>query len=406
MMRRSPVRLMPIAALALVVAGCSAPKKPRTGTVPAASIPVVSDPAPAQAAAPGAAPAACPPCPARPGEAMAPRAEKAAAPKESILFHLVDQYEPVRFSHELHVEAEPRCESCHHHASGVETAPPCRACHGLATEDLRRPGLKGAYHRQCMNCHREMGAGPLGCEDCHKRKKDRGPVATKDTLAFVPDKMTLGHLSAEFEPSLFDHKAHVDHAGKCEDCHHESSRVEKTPACRKCHNTPEKLKAAYHDQCMTCHRPVTKHTAQKIESLRKELDAARAANDDAKVAKLKAELEAESTRKGSPLNCSDCHRPKHAPGTVKLDSIVKKAGRVPFNHADHADAVDLCTDCHHADTGYSKLQACRKCHGETADSGSAKGLSLEDAYHGQCIACHEKEGSGPTKCAECHSLTR
>ena len=34
-----------------------------------------------------------------------------------------------------------------------------------------KPGLMGAYHLQCMGCHKEMGMEkPVSCTDCHKEK--------------------------------------------------------------------------------------------------------------------------------------------------------------------------------------------------------------------------------------------
>jgi hypothetical protein len=30
------------------------------------------------------------------------------------------------------------------------------------------PGLKAAYHWNCVNCHEDMG-GPTECQDCHAR---------------------------------------------------------------------------------------------------------------------------------------------------------------------------------------------------------------------------------------------
>ncbi|MFN3695286.1 MAG: cytochrome c3 family protein, partial [Ignavibacterium sp.] len=36
------------------------------------------------------------------------------------------------------------------------------------------PDLKGAYHRQCMDCHREW-SGETGCNSCHVPIKDFKP---------------------------------------------------------------------------------------------------------------------------------------------------------------------------------------------------------------------------------------
>jgi len=84
-------------------------------------------------------------------------------------------YGPVQFSHAMHVEIAGDCADCHHHGEKGQT-PPCGACHGKPFDagKMNMPGLKGAYHLQCMNCHKQMESGPTGCTDCHakKMKKD------------------------------------------------------------------------------------------------------------------------------------------------------------------------------------------------------------------------------------------
>jgi hypothetical protein len=59
------------------------------------------------------------------------------------------------------------CSGCHHHTPIGVRPPPCRSCHAAtadATND--RPGLKVAYHRQCVGCHMEMKVDKVGCTDC------------------------------------------------------------------------------------------------------------------------------------------------------------------------------------------------------------------------------------------------
>lgn len=121
-------------------------------------------------------------------------------PETVELESLAELYRPVEFNHAMHVDlADGQCARCHHHTLGdvpVEprclechrggqeaTAVACRDCHPaqrfsaeyLATLEadsrryhLDKPGLKGAYHRNCLGCHQENG-GPAGCQDCHAR---------------------------------------------------------------------------------------------------------------------------------------------------------------------------------------------------------------------------------------------
>lgn len=110
---------------------------------------------------------------------------------------LTQLFESVSFDHQMHLDVEIECSVCHHHTTGTGVsdqrcvkchdnadevdAVACRDCHTIEPfsaayirgEDqdqyhIDKPGLKGAYHLNCMGCHEEMG-GPLGCEDCHER---------------------------------------------------------------------------------------------------------------------------------------------------------------------------------------------------------------------------------------------
>ena len=86
-----------------------------------------------------------------------------------------DRYGPVFFSHKIHAQMSNMsggCQGCHH----FNTTGPilkCNSCHepSRKREDVRLPDLKGAYHRQCMDCHREW-SHETGCNSCHVLKKN------------------------------------------------------------------------------------------------------------------------------------------------------------------------------------------------------------------------------------------
>jgi hypothetical protein len=114
------------------------------------------------------------------------------------LSSLANLYEGVSFDHDMHIEAvENNCSLCHHHTAGTPPedqtcipchknspeaeSPACSSCHliepfsstNLSISEknpLRhhkvKPGLKAAFHLNCMGCHQETG-GPVGCQDCH-----------------------------------------------------------------------------------------------------------------------------------------------------------------------------------------------------------------------------------------------
>jgi len=98
------------------------------------------------------------------------------APEIITLDILSKRYGPVEFSHGYHADMAGDCASCHHH-SPEGTTPACGECHEPITVYHYDParegpnlGLKGAYHGQCMGCHKEWGTGPVGCTDCHEKK--------------------------------------------------------------------------------------------------------------------------------------------------------------------------------------------------------------------------------------------
>ena len=119
-----------------------------------------------------------------PALAPCPRLSPEKGPEVVLLDQLSSQYVPVVFAHKLHAQMTQMtggCVLCHHHNPGNGILR-CRDCHSSpsAPENLKQPGLKGAYHRQCLNCHREW-SHKGDCAVCHAKK-------TADSVAVrVPD---------------------------------------------------------------------------------------------------------------------------------------------------------------------------------------------------------------------------
>lgn len=121
------------------------------------------------------------------------------APDEIEIDSMANLYEPVTFDHASHTEMA-ECFDCHHHTTGTgPTSPTCAKCHDgkdegdtfscsecheadpFSDESLKfrddptlhhidKPGLKGAYHLNCIGCHQEVD-GPTECQDCHAMTK-------------------------------------------------------------------------------------------------------------------------------------------------------------------------------------------------------------------------------------------
>jgi hypothetical protein len=104
------------------------------------------------------------------------------------------------------------------------------------------------------------------------------------------------------------------------------------------------------------------------------------------------------------------------------------AGKVLFDHRTHTDVSGYgvsCFDCHHHPSqDDSALIACVDCHPTEPQPGvqpescldchheseieDTEMISRADAFHQQCIECHEQFGKGPKgggdNCSACHVM--
>jgi hypothetical protein len=114
-----------------------------------------------------------------------------------------------------------------------------------------------------------------------------------------------------------------------------------------------------------------------------------------------------------------------------MPSVDEKWGQVKFTHQKHLAYSD-CAFCHHTNKGVTlesfkakpeKIPLCAECHvrkegdAKTPKNGEGTELWSKEAYHANCIECHQGEikhkpkdsgvpkklgDGGTTKCAECH----
>ncbi len=108
-----------------------------------------------------------------------------------------DHYGPVRFTHGQHAASIGDCSVCHHvrpEDSDMSETVRCSACHREAfhPEYPERIGLKAAYHLQCMGCHEQQNAGPVGCRDCHLNN-----VPDHEELIELPESPEPGQVTRE-----------------------------------------------------------------------------------------------------------------------------------------------------------------------------------------------------------------
>ncbi|QTA83636.1 High-molecular-weight cytochrome c [Desulfonema limicola] len=104
---------------------------------------------------------------------MMDKYQAAELPHRKIVNTLMKNISDNKMAGYFHRDKGTICQGCHHN-SPVSTKPPkCSSCHGKPFDEneLLRPGLMGAYHQQCMTCHKEMKLEkPAGCTGCHKEK--------------------------------------------------------------------------------------------------------------------------------------------------------------------------------------------------------------------------------------------
>lgn len=104
--------------------------------------------------------------------------EPSKLPHRKIVERLIKDMQGDTLAGYFHGQDTLMCQGCHHNSPASKTPPKCASCHGApfdpATPD--RPGLKAAYHGQCMSCHTAMKLekpSNTGCGDadgCHKTK--------------------------------------------------------------------------------------------------------------------------------------------------------------------------------------------------------------------------------------------
>jgi hypothetical protein len=218
-----------------------------------------------------------------------------AGPDVVILRELENTYEAVPFEHREHAKMAQMwygCVTCHHRspeptrpAAGAAPVPAkdrtqeaaaripaCKSCHPVfaADADIHMPSLKGAYHRQCLNCHQEW-MHENACVVCHKPREDAEAGAADPAPDDIVGRMhppipepRSKLYKTRFTPAdggnvLFRHEEHTVAFGiKCINCHHRDN-------CAHCHSPTGDTSAEKplrpgmtwdesHGPCMGCHR--------------------------------------------------------------------------------------------------------------------------------------------------------
>ncbi|MCK7523447.1 MAG: cytochrome c3 family protein [Ignavibacteriales bacterium] len=296
-------------------------------------------------------------------------------PELIVIDQISDRYSPVYFSHRIHAQMSNMgggCEGCHH----FNTSGPilkCNSCHESSRkrEDVSIPDLKGAYHRQCMDCHREW-SHDTGCNTCHTPKKDLKDVKKTDIqkkyagkehpIVLEPTKLVYETKSDKGKFVTFYHDDHTKKFGlSCTTCHKQES-------CTKCHdvnktdkNKNQKVvtKKTFEDQhknCISCHSKTENCSKCHNEKTLEPFDHAKKTG----WALNKYHIN---------LSCVKCHGSKLPYKKVdnKCVSCHKDWNNETFKHSvtglqlDETHSDFSCEDCH-AENNYAKKPSCDGCH--------------------------------------------
>ncbi|MEW6702442.1 MAG: cytochrome c3 family protein [Bacteroidota bacterium] len=280
-----------------------------------------------------------------------------------------DIYAPVVFSHLLHAEMSGMsggCRMCHHYNPPGQVIG-CSDCHELARKriDVSKPDLKGAYHRQCLDCHRSWSSS-VDCLQCHQQNgitqkneaqkfSDAGTTKRIHPKIITPTTLKFDTPKASGKIVTFYHSEHTNLFGlECQSCHSNES-------CGRCHakNKTAQLKTKTaeekHAVCSNCHN--------------------------------------------TKLNCSSCH-----------SNYVKEG----FNHKERTgfDSAKFhsklsCIRCHVEKKKFSGLnRECINCHGKwTQENFKHKitGVVLDETHAAlECRDCHQEKNFENPVCKDCH----
>ncbi len=96
-------------------------------------------------------------------------------PHRKVVNAIAQRVEKSGMANSFHKDQAGLCMGCHHNSPKTLEPPKCASCHSKKGPSVDgRPGLKGAYHGQCISCHQKMEVETVlatDCVKCHEEKK-------------------------------------------------------------------------------------------------------------------------------------------------------------------------------------------------------------------------------------------
>lgn len=236
----------------------------------------------------------------------------------------------------------------------------------------------------------------LNCKSCHvseyPTKKDPGlfncprgrMVSVYHSPQEGPQTVVIDEMSENYTGVVFSHRVHAEMSGMssgCTGCHHYNT-TGPVLNCRNCHEKTRKredvsvpdLKAAYHRQCMTCHK---KWSSEKRCNY------------------LCHQNKGEVQKPFVDSLRGKSHPELPVPKKLTWETNSEKNKIVTFYHDEHVSVFKLsCTSCH-------KQESCINCHGPKKQDATNNPVKIEkslEEHHKPCISCHYGNS-----CLKCHS---
>jgi len=96
-------------------------------------------------------------------------------PHQKIIKNLTEVSNKSKLAKKFHTNRMTICLGCHHEIplEPKKLFPRCFTCHSsnILYKKTGTLGLLGAYHRQCLGCHKKMEQKPNDCAGCHAEKE-------------------------------------------------------------------------------------------------------------------------------------------------------------------------------------------------------------------------------------------
>lgn len=234
----------------------------------------------------------------------------------------------------------------------------------------------------CKSCH--ICEYPTKGDPCLQECPRENLVSVNHSPDEGPDVVVINEMSENYTGVVFSHKIHAQMSvisTGCTGCHHYNT-TGPVLNCRKCHENPRSrenvsvpdLKAAYHRQCMACHKEWSHENGCSTQC------------------HLPKGSDSKFTNQNENLTKSHPKLPE--PKKMVWETNSDEGKIVTFFHDEHVKLFKInCTDCHQQDN-------CSKCHESKTPKDFNKPVKIKKSFnehHKPCSNCHAKQS-----CQKCH----